>query len=26
MVEVKFSYDKLANTLTVWFGDPNMDI
>jgi hypothetical protein len=23
MAEVKVYYDKLGNTLTVWFGDPN---
>ena len=25
MTEVKVYYDKLGNTLTVWFGDPNQE-
>ena len=25
MAEVKVYYDKLGNTLTVWFGDPNQE-
>jgi len=26
MAEVKVYYDKLGNTLTVWFGNPNVRI
>lgn len=25
MAEVKVFYDKVGNTLTVWFGDPNQE-